>query len=619
MLFPHDKVRDVQDKLIIRVNEAVTSGKNLIVHAPTGLGKTAASLAPVLKYAIDNDKTVFFLTSRHTQHQIVLDTLRDIRNKHDKDILGVSIIGKKGLCLQPGVSKLYTSEFNDYCKAMREDKKCEYFEKFKKGESLSVESKAALEQLKKIGLVDTKETMSVSEMYGICPYELAMATSKKAKVIIGDYYYVFHPDVSKLFFAKIDTAFEDSIIIVDEAHNLPSRLKDLFTVRLTNIMLKRALTEAKKYKYDSIQPILKDMVDIISELADFRDQEQYIKKETFMDRINLITDYHQLMNDLSFIGDAVREEQKQSYIGSVASFLEAWLGRDAGFTRIISKQDGSQERIIMLSYRCLDPSLSTKDVIRNAHSTILMSGTLSPTSMYRELLGFNESNTIEDTFPSPFPEENRLNIILPKTSTKYELRNAAQYKEIGKILSQIANKVPGNTAIFFPSYYLRDLIANEFNELCTKTTFTELPNMTKDDKTELITKFKEYSKTGAVLLGAVSGSFGEGIDLPGDLLKCVVIVGLPLSKPDLEQKALIDYYDKLFKKGWDYGYLFPAFNKTLQSAGRCIRSENDKGVIVFLDERYTWSNYRKCFPNTWNMRTTMLYERMIDEFFIKNK
>ena len=116
-------------------------------------------------------------------------------------------------------------------------------------------------------------------------------------------------------------------------------------------------------------------------------------------------------------------------------------------------------------------------------------------------------------------------------------------------------------------------------------------------------------------MGVISGSFGEGIDLPGDLLKGVVIVGLPLQKPDLETKALIDYFDKKFKKGWDYGYLYPAFNKCLQSAGRCIRSETDRGVIIFLDERYTWSNYARCFPPDWKMRTTLLYGRMIEEFF----
>jgi len=613
LLFPHEEVRDIQDKLIFRVNEAVTKGTNLIVHAPTGLGKTAASIAPALKYAIENNKVVFFLTSRHTQHKIALETLKKIKDKYDKQFVAVSIIGKKGLCLQPGVSKLYSSEFNEYCRAMREDHKCEFYEKVKKKETPTIDAKAAMSELSVSNLVDTNDSINASKRFGVCPYEISIMMSKKAKVIVGDYYYVFHPDVSKNFFNKIEKELEDAIIIVDEAHNLPSRLKDLFTVRLSNLMIKRAVSEAKKFKYDQMQNVLLSIGDIIDRLADINEEEAYVKKQDFIDRVNLVMDYQQLMDDLEAMADDIREQQKQSYIGSISSFLEAWLGRDDGFTRIISKQMGSREPIKVLSYRCLNPSLSTREVIARAHSTIMMSGTLTPTSMYKELLGFDDA--IEETFNSPFPETNKMNLIIPKTSTKYELRSQDQYKEIASILAKIVNHVPGNTAVFFPSYYLLDQVYQFFYSETKKTLFKEHSNLTKDEKQEMIEKFKTYKKTGAVLLGAITGSFGEGIDLPGDFLKCVVVVGLPLSKPDLEQKALIDYYDKLFKKGWDYGYLFPAFNKTLQSAGRCIRSETDKGVVIFLDERYTWSNYRRLFPLSWSIRTTMLYERMIDEFF----
>jgi DNA excision repair protein ERCC-2 len=117
------------------------------------------------------------------------------------------------------------------------------------------------------------------------------------------------------------------------------------------------------------------------------------------------------------------------------------------------------------------------------------------------------------------------------------------------------------------------------------------------------------------LLATISGSFGEGIDLPGDFLKGVIVVGLPLTRPDLESKSLIDYYDKKFGKGWDYGYLYPAFTKAIQSSGRCIRTEKDRGVVVFLDERYAWPRYYNCFPKDWKFITTVLFERNIQNFF----
>ncbi|NQU97893.1 ATP-dependent DNA helicase [Candidatus Woesearchaeota archaeon] len=616
LLFPHEKVREIQDQLVLKVDEVVKKEKNLIVHAPTGLGKTAAVLAPALKYAIENDKVVFFLTSRHTQHKIAIDTLKEIRDKHKKKFGAISIIGKKGLCLQPGVHKLYSGEFHEYCRAVREDKRCEFYTNLKNKDKLSANTKSALSDLKIMNPVSTEDSLEVSERYSLCPYEISLLMSKDAKVIIGDYYYIFHPEISANFLKKIDKNLSDAIIIVDEAHNVPNRVKDLFTARLSNLMIKRGISEAKKYKYDQIRHSLVEIGEVLDQLSDFEEEEQYIEKDEFVDKINEITDYQELIADLSFAADAVREEQKQSYIGSIATFLEAWLGDDEGFTRIVSKQIGAREEVKVISYRCLDPSLSTKSVIEAAHSTIIMSGTLTPTSMYKELLGFKK--TEEETYKSPFPEENRMNIIIPKTSTKYELRNQKQYKEIAEILSKIVNKVPGNSAVFFPSYYLRDEIYKQFNEHCLKSIFIERPNLSKPEKQDLLEKFKSYKDTGAVLLGVISGSFGEGIDLPGDFLKNVVIVGLPLTKPDLESKALIDYYDKKFGKGWDYGYLFPAFNKTLQSAGRCIRSEKDKGTVIFLDERYTWSNYRRCFPDSWNIRTTMLYEKIIEEFFSRN-
>ena len=131
----------------------------------------------------------------------------------------------------------------------------------------------------------------------------------------------------------------------------------------------------------------------------------------------------------------------------------------------------------------------------------------------------------------------------------------------------------------------------------------------------MLERFKSYKDEGAALLGAATGSFGEGIDLMGDYLKAVIVVGLPLEKPNLETGALIDYYDRKFGKGWDYGYVLPAITRTLQNAGRCIRSETDKGVIIFLDERYAWPRYYKCFPKEMDVSISQHYPEKIRQFF----
>ena len=195
-------------------------------------------------------------------------------------------------------------------------------------------------------------------------------------------------------------------------------------------------------------------------------------------------------------------------------------------------------------------------------------------------------------------------------------RASLQFQSIAKILADITSQVPGSCAIFFPSYQLRDSVNNYFQQQCEKTILLEQPGLSKEDKQKTLDKLKQYGNRGAVLLGAAAGSFGEGIDLPG-VLKAVIIVGLPLDRPSLETQDLINYYDARFGKGWDYGYTMPALTKCMQNAGRCIRSENDRGVIIFLDQRYTQHNYLQCFPPDWQLKISLDYVKLIKEFFTK--
>ncbi len=617
ILFPHNKIRDIQVDLALAVDDVIKKKKHMVVHAPTGLGKTAATIAPALANAIEKDLTVFFLTSRHTQHKIVIDTLKLIRDKHGIMFGCVDIVGKKWMCPVPGVDNLNSGEFSDYCKSQRVDMKCEFYANTnEKSNKLSLKAKKLIGELRQLSPLDTDSVMDLCSDDKICPYEISIALARKAKVIIGDYYYIFNETIRNNLFNRIGLDLEKCVIIVDEGHNLPTRIRELLTDRLTTIMLSRAIKEAKKYGYNETISNLQLISDAVNSLSSGlkEGEEKLASKDDFIRLISKSVDYDDLIADLEFIAEAVKSSQKQSYIGSIAYFLEQWAGNDDGFTRIVSLSNGMRGPIAVLSYRCLDPSIVSGEIISQSHSTILMSGTLTPTDMYRNLLGFPE-NTEDRSFKSPFPIDNRLSLIIPKTTTKFTARNEKQFMEISKICAEIVNEVPGNSAIFFPSYYLRDSVNRYFTSLCRKTTFLEMPTLTKQEKSEMLAKFKQYKDVGAVLLGAASGSFGEGIDLPGDLLKCVVIVGLPLQKPDLETKQLISYYDLKFGKGWDYGYLFPAFNKSLQNAGRCIRSKKDKGVTIFLDERYNWPNYFRCFPADVGIRTTHLYIDRIRDFF----
>ncbi len=613
-LFPYDKIRKIQDKMLIRVSDAIKNKKNLIMHAPTGIGKSAATIAPALKYAIENNKTVFFLTSRHTQHIIAISTLKKIKEKYSLDFSTADIIGKKWMCCMPGANLLYSHEFQEFCRHQVENKLCEFYDNVK-SKKTNAEAKLAVDGLKNISPSDVEKVIEICKNKNLCAYEISMLLAKDAKVIVADYLHIFHPSIRENFFKKTGNKIENSIIIVDEAHNLGERVREMMSQKLSTIMIKRAIKEARKHKFDEIIEELNEIKNILegfsSELSIDKNQK-LIEKNEFIEKIKKIKEYNELIAELEFAADFVREQQRQSYIGGVAAFLEAWNGADEGFARILDYREGAFP-IITLSYKCLDPSVVVSEVVRTAHSVICMSGTLTPTSMYRDILGFGE-NCDEEIYENPFPGKNRANLVIPETSTKYSKRNHEQYKRIAEICSDIVNMVDGSSLIFFPSYSLRDMVNDYFSSKCKKTIFFERSKLNKEEKTKLLEEFKKYKNAGAVLMCVASGSFSQGIDLPG-ILKAVIVVGLPLEPPNLETLKLIEYYDNKFGKGWDYGYILPAITKSLQAAGRCIRSETDKGIMVFLDERYAWNNYFRCFPKDWEMKVTKDYSKVIEEFF----
>ncbi len=614
MLFPHKEIRPIQDELIKDVQGCIENKKHLIAHAPTGLGKSAATIPIALAYALKHDKTVFFLTSRHTQHKIAIDTLKEIKKLHNAEFHISDMIGKIYMCAQPSANILTSSEFFTYCKHLKEEGTCEFYTntREKKSQTPTVKADHITNKIISEGPLSAEEVTKQASEEKLCPYEIGLIASKKAKVIVADYSQVFNPGIQPNFFTRTNKKLENSIVIVDEAHNLPTRVRDSMTIRLSTFMLSRAINEAKKYKLDETLQLLEKLVEVLKELTESSEnQELLITKDQFINKIEEWCDYDQLQTDLEFIADDIRNKQKQSQLGGIALFLGLWNGDDKGYTRILTKTN----KAITLTYRCLDPGLVIKDTLKATHSTILMSGTLTPTDMYKDLLGLEDERTVEKIYDSPFPDKNKQNLIIPRTTTKYSKRCEEQYKQIAKVCAEITNAVPGNTAIFFPSYYLRDEVNRFFADLSKKTILYEAPNLSNAEKHEILDKFKQYKKVGAALLGVSAGSFGEGIDLPGDLLKCVVVVGLPLNKPDLETKEVIEYYDDKFGRGWDYGYLFPAFNRCLQSAGRCIRSETDRGTIIFLDERFTWPNYFRCFPEDWELKITLDYEREVEQFF----
>ncbi len=608
VLFPHDTIRPVQDSLVIAVAKAVRDRTHLVAHAPTGLGKTAAALAPSIGFALKENLTVFFLTSRNTQHHIAIETARAIKDRHKVSFGIASIVGKQHMCSQSGVSGLTSGDFAQYCKSMREDDKCEFY--LNAHATPKIASEALTAELVKSSPLPAEDVLSRCSSARMCPYEISLAMAQRATLIIADYYYLFHPHIRQAFLARIQKDLGRCIIIVDEGHNLPQRAKDLLTLTLSTRTVRSALKALRERQLHGLAGHVEGLGQQLANLGDSVSvgAERIVDKAEFINCVSRIAPYEKLIAEVSVAAETAQDEERTGAIETLASFLDAWRGAGDAFARILQRENDS----ISLTLRCLDPSIATKEVIAQSWCTMLMSGTLIPTRMFRDLLGFPATAPCEE-FPSPFPRENRLSLVIPETTTKFSARSDDQYRSIARRVMDISRETPGSAAFFFPSYRIRDAVY-AFCDDMGKDCLLEQPGMPKEEKSALLQRLRGSVLRPAALLAVTAGSFGEGIDLPG-VFQAVTIVGLPLDRPDLETQERIRYYDARYGKGWDYGYTLPALNKVLQNAGRCIRTERDRGVIIFLDERYAWPRYLSCIPQDWQTKITKEFTQQMRAFF----
>ncbi|MCD6434510.1 MAG: ATP-dependent DNA helicase [Candidatus Diapherotrites archaeon] len=617
--FPRPRVE--QKKLMDAALEAIRGEKILLAHAPTGLGKTDATLSAALSYALEQGQRVFFLTPKISQHEIALDVVRGLNKKFDLGIKAIDFVGRRYMCIDPLLSKTDFEGFYELCARKRAREECIYFNNARGSTYRQIElanfykerifSKLSQEvshlELRSICLNAKNKRGKPRKL---CPYEVAIDIANDSKLIVCDYYHLFNPKVRKRFLSKINETISNCIVIVDEAHNLNERLLSLQSATLTNRILEKAIKELKQLAYTDLAEELKKLLAEMSSLAKNKlsgQKEAFIKKDEFLN--DMATKDADLLKDAAL--DYMEASGKaKSSINKVARFIERWNAKEK-FARIISRK----ERLIKIKLRALDAAQLSKRVFDNVHSAILMSGTMLPLEMHVSLLSLDEGRTIMREFSDPFPKKNRLNLIVPTRTTKYNERNQKEFSLIAKELEEIINRIPGNTIVFFPSFDLLESVSFYLEGKLNKPVLKQRRRMHSSELAALLDKFRDNYSRGYVLLGVASGSLAEGIDYAGDKLLAAIIVGIPLAEMDLERQALIDYYEEKFGRGWHYAYLYPAIIKALQCAGRVIRSANDRGIAVFLDKRYVWKNFRNCFPKDFNAIKTTEPAYLVERFF----
>jgi len=597
-LFRHDNPRKFQSGLMEDIYSTVSAGNNIIAHAPTGSGKTDAALSTALTHAVNTDLTVFFLTPKISQHRIAVDVVNGITKKHKVDIRAVDLVGRRHMCLYD-ISELDSESFYYFCENKRKRKSCEFYNHVR---NLDFSADKKLENIvKNYGQgMNHMEAAEFAFKNAMCPYELLLRIAGHSNVIIGDYYHFLIPNIRTPILMKTGKTIEDSIVIIDEAHNLAGRVRDYLSLTITSRMLKKAEKEMRIFDFDP-EDMAETFEDWAENLLGTKD-EVVIGKSDFLEFLSGFSE--EFLLDIEDTGISYVElKGKKSAALKLSLFISVWEN-EVETVRILKRNEYG----IKLSSKILDPSVIT-GTLNETYSTVLMSGTMLPLEMHRDVLGLDKERTLLKSYPSPFPPQNLLNVISTNSTTKYSQRTPENYSRMAKEIEKITKKTPGGSAVFFPSYRVMNEI---LPLLAIEKIHIQESGMKPPEVRELIEKFREES---GVLCGVQGGSLSEGVDFSKGEIKTVVVVGVGLDEMNAEIEALINFYEKKFGMGWEYAYLYPGTIKALQAAGRARRKESDRVVVVYLDERFKWKNYNWIFDNKKRLIVTKYPERYVSDFW----
>ena len=600
-------LRRNQQEIIDTIKKSLSSKNHLVIEAPTGSGKTFTSLASALPFVLDNDCRIIYCVRTNSQQEQVISELKEFKKSGNK-ISAVAIQGRQSMCPQQKddneLAKSNWSEKSKICKSLKLQSKmgeagCPYYRK------LLSPTKNLLRTWSS-EIYNAEEFTNNAEKEGLCPYELNKFLLKEAQVVIVPYVYFFEGYIRKYLLEWMGTSIDKIVTIVDEAHNLPDWSRDAASDYLSIDTLHRATKESEQFGLllgDSSPPhLFLDLVEsALKSLGEYHIPDEVEEGllpshivsldsevptfETEMMSLGKMTLYRlkQQASDLSKMGQLIRQillekgKRPRSYLGTVGDFLCRWLDSiESHSIRLVGKKPLRLEKV------CLDPRVMTGFLDETA-GVIMMSGTLSPLGMFRDLIGLKPESKLEK-YGSIFPKKNRLIRYVKDVTTSFsELNNNPKvWIQLIDKLESIIDKFNGNIALFFPSYKMLESALNEFK--VSKPIYKEYSGMNQDELMNTVESFK--SDSGSVLAGVMGGRLAEGIDYPDTSLEMAIIVGIPYPAPGVRQEALQHYFDVCFDgKGWEYAVESPALRKMLQAAGRVIRSEEDRGMIIITDGR----------------------------------
>ncbi|VEB35498.1 DEAD/DEAH box helicase [Legionella sainthelensi] len=580
LIFPFEQPRPHQKELMESVNSSMKINKPMLIQAPTGLGKSIAILYPSVKDSLGRGQKLFYLTPKNTQHQIALNAVHLLQEK-GASIKSLILTSKKKLCMKN--EPICTS------------KQCEFAE----NHYTKCTTHNLLKETQKQQNLDASFFKELAKTYQICPYELQMESIAYTDIVIGDYNYVFSSTNTPE--RVIDSPLgehEKPNLVIDEVHNLPSRGMDYFSPILEVKFFEQYLNALERYPH----PFRKKLAEMIHQCITIIDscsqpnrdephltqapEELFKRQEEHLNQ--LLTDY--LESDLTIESEDPILKLFNYWADFTAALEFVNSGRDEFFISFNPKSHA-------LKISCCDASSFLKEHYSHFQQVIGFSATLKPFDYYSQLIGLNTAHLHTEEFSSPFSPQNRKLILIPQVSTKYRDRKSNSAKII-EIITRITALRPGNYFVFFPSFEFLDQIYSQMPSFLPFTLLRQERKMDTKETQYLLHQLHKKEKPN-LFFAVQGGMFAEGIDYIGDLAIGAFIIGPPLPSFNWEREQMKKYYEAHYKEGQEYAYTYPAMAKAVQAAGRVIRSETDKGLIVLMDNRFLQSSYSQCMPKDW--------------------
>jgi DNA excision repair protein ERCC-2 len=574
--FPFTKFRKGQRELAGAVYKTIKEAKNLFANAPTGTGKTISTLFPTVK-AVEETKAerMFYLTAK-TITRTTGEEAFSLMKEKGLTLKSLTITAKDKICF-----KNETICQKDYCEFADG-----YYERI---------NGAVLDILRNENQLTREVIEKYAKIHRVCPFEYSIDLSYLVDAVICDYNYIFDPRVSLK--RQIDEQKRKTVLLIDEAHNLVDRAREMFSA---NLLKSSYLKLKRKYKgmNEEIYNAAKELNAYFLKMKAYCEKDNYfIRKELDKDLLEIVELFtHATEKEL--VKGSQDPDLLETYFQAL-NFMRMSSFFDERF--VLYVEVGKSE--IQIKQFCLDPSNLLGTISKPYHSSVYFSATLQPFGYYFEMLG-GHSEDYRFKIESPFLKEN-VEVYVNPLSTRFHDRPNSVGK-IVKLINKLVKERPGNFLVFFPSYTYMNEVANAFQDEDLKADILiQTSQMTENAREDFLQHFQPSLDESLVGFAVLGGVFSEGIDLKGDRLNGVVVVGVGLPQISMERDIIKEYFQNKGKNGYDYSYVYPGMNKVLQAGGRLIRTEKDCGIIVLVDDRFLSPKYQSLLPGEWKEHKTL--------------